>query len=64
MRERRINYAFYLASMADTVTILACDEVQALIDRALAGEFDDDLYSSDQNHVTVKSPVVADERNV
>ncbi len=40
---RRLDYALWLVSMADTVIISTCEEVQAVIDRALAGEFDDDI---------------------
>ena len=37
---RRVSYAHHLASCADTVTLLTCDEVDDLVKRARNGEFD------------------------
>lgn len=41
--EKRLKYAMHLVSCADTVTLLKCEEVRAIIDRALSGEFDSDI---------------------
>jgi hypothetical protein len=40
---QRFLYATYLVQCADTVTLLTCEEVMAVIERALAGEFDSDI---------------------
>jgi hypothetical protein len=43
LRERRLRYAEELIARADTVTLLTCEEVTAVRERAMAGEFDGDL---------------------
>lgn len=46
MRESRLAYADYLIACADTVIISTVEEVNAVRERALAGEFDDDLFTA------------------
>lgn len=42
-RDQRIQHAYRIAAMADTVAILTAEEEKALVDRALSGEFDADI---------------------
>lgn len=40
---QRIAYADYLTACFDTVCLATCEEVTAIRERALAGEFDADI---------------------
>ena len=40
---KRRQYAWWLVEMSDTVIISTVEEVQSILDRADAGEFDNDL---------------------
>lgn len=49
--ERRVDKAFDLIAAANTVSILSLDEMQAVILRALRGEFDvDDAQPTLEEH--------------
>lgn len=39
----RIDYAFELIRKANTITTLSLDEMQRLCERALEGDFDEDI---------------------
>jgi hypothetical protein len=40
---QRVDYAFHLIQGCNTVSTLSLDEMQAIVNRALAKEFDDDI---------------------
>lgn len=42
-RQEQFDYAMHLVACADTVVLSTCEEVQSLVDRAYAGEFDSDI---------------------
>jgi hypothetical protein len=43
MRQKRLDFAYHIIRCVDTVTLLDCDEVIEIINRALNGEFDSEL---------------------
>ena len=46
---RRVKYAFDMIALANSVSILSLDEMEAVVLRALAGEFEEDIRKEDAN---------------
>ena len=53
INQKRLDYAFELVRCADTVTLTTCAEVKAIVERALSGEFDADIFKDSNVKVSV-----------